>query len=122
MVIRFDNAAIRAQRSAHNIGVEGDPETLPGTLTEAQAIVSSVKKLQDEGMVVGPTPNAIYEGEVEEEERIKKGSPPRANEPTGAQKEQEPGPELNAEALEEAKRKKEENLKSLDTGVPQQSS
>merc|ERR1711981_1225733 len=108
MVIRFDNAALRVQRSAHNIGVEGDPETLKGTMSEADAIVKSVEKLQSEGMVVGPTPNAVDEAEEE-----KKG----ANEPTGEQAgEQEAGPELNAEALEEAKRKKEENVRQMEGG------
>ena len=109
MIVRFDNAALRAQRSAHNIGVEGDPETLKGTMSEADAIVRSVEKLQGEGMVVGPTPNAVDEMEVEE---AKKG----ANEPTGEAGEQEGGPELNAEALEEAKRKKEENMRQVEAG------
>ena len=106
MIVRFDNAAIRAQRSAHSIGVEGDPETLKGALSEADAIVSSVKKLQDEGMQVGPTPNAIDEQEAEAGNKVEG----KAEEMESLK--EEDVPELNTEALEEAKRKKEENAKA----------
>jgi protein phosphatase PTC1 len=96
MIVRFDNAALRAQRSAHNIGVEGDPETLKGTISEADAIVGSVKRLQEEGVVTvgGPTPNAIDEREAEERH--------------GGEGRDVKAPELNPEAVEEARRKKEE--------------
>jgi protein phosphatase PTC1 len=112
MIVRFDNRLIKEQRQAHNIGVEGDPETLKGTMSEADAIVSSVKKLQDEmpGHVPDPTPNAIDEREVNAKEAAGQGSAARAaiNEPTGDERQvdQEPGPELNADALEDAKKKK----------------
>jgi hypothetical protein len=110
MVIRFDNKALKEQRNAHNIGVEGDPETLKGTMSEADAIVSSVKKLQDEGLVVGPTPNDVDAREADEKDG--KVGKVKANEPTGDENQvkQEPGPELelNAEVVEDVKRKKEE--------------
>jgi hypothetical protein len=106
MIVRFDNKAIKEQRQAHNTGVEGDPETLKGTMSEADAIVSSVKKLQEEGHVPEPTPNAADEREA------------KANEPTGdeGQGVQEVGPELKPEGLQEVKKKKEENLrKAVDS-------
>jgi protein phosphatase PTC1 len=83
MVVRFLNDAVKEHKIKHSIGVEGDSETLKGGLSEADAIVSSVKKLQDEtGETVHDKINA--DRIVEEEE-------------------QEPGPELNADAVEAAK-------------------
>lgn len=98
MVIRFDNKALKEQRLAHNIGVEGDPETLRGTISEADAIVSSVKKLQEEGMVVEPTPNAVDEAHMD---AIKEEAQKARRESV---------PELKPEAAVEAKKANAENV------------
>jgi protein phosphatase PTC1 len=83
MVVRFLNKAVKERKIEHSIGVEGDSETLKGGMSEADAIVSSVKKLQEEhGETIHDKINAHRI--VEEEE-------------------QEPGPELNADAVEAAK-------------------
>jgi len=95
MVIRFDNKLIKEQRQAHNIGVEGDPETLKGTISEADAIVSSVKKLQDEGAVVEPTPNAVDEAHM--------------NSIKEEQKAHDAAPELNPDAAKAAQKTNQEN-------------
>jgi len=91
MVVRYDNKALRELKTSHSIGVEGDSETLKGAVSEADAIVSSVKKLQDETGDIGVErigANTGSEMIVEEEEQA------------------EPGPELNADALERAKKNK----------------
>jgi protein phosphatase PTC1 len=83
MVVRFLNKAVKERKIEHSIGVEGDSETMKGGMSEADAIVSSVKKLQEEtGETIHDKINA---GRIVEEE------------------EQEPGPELNADAVEAAK-------------------
>lgn len=82
MVVRFYNKAVKERKTEHSIGVEGDPETLKGGISEADAIVSSVKKLQEE------TGETIHD-------KVAKDT---------IAEESEPGPELNAEALEAAKK------------------
>jgi len=81
MVVRFINKAVKERQTEHSIGVDGDAETLQGGMSEADAIVSSVKKLQEETGQTGVNADRI----VEEQEP------------------QEPGPELNADAVEAAK-------------------
>jgi protein phosphatase PTC1 len=82
MVVRFYNKAVKERKNEHSIGVEGDPETLKGGISEADAIVSSVKKLQDES---GETiHDKVANNTIAEES--------------------EPGPELDAKALEAAKK------------------
>jgi protein phosphatase PTC1 len=92
MIVRFDNKALKELKSAHSIGVEGDSETLKGGMSEADAIVSSIKKLQEETgeSAVSEKIGANTAGSmiVEEEEQ-----------------DAEPGPELSVEGLEEAKAK-----------------
>lgn len=95
MVVRFDNKALKEHREAHNIGVEGDAETLRGTMSEADAIVSSVKKLQDQGNLSGPTPNTI------DAAMSAAGEAPSGDSEGKV-------PELNAQAVEDAMKKKKD--------------
>lgn len=95
MVVRYDNKALKELKNSHSIGVEGDPDTIKGSVSEADAIVSSVKKLQDETGEAGIDKigaNTANQMIVEEEEAP--GSVA------------EPGPELNTEAVEMAKKNK----------------
>lgn len=86
MVVRFHNQAVKELKAQHSIGVEGDPETGKGGMSEADAIVSSVKKLQDE------TGETIFD---------KSAGAGSMN--TVQEEAQEPGPKLNAAAVEAAR-------------------
>ena len=85
MVVRFDSQRVQqtVERRHEPIGVEGDPATQKGNVTEAEAIVlEQKKKLDESGQYLESVPaNSIVEEEV-----------------------QEPGPELNPEALEAARK------------------
>ncbi len=87
MVVRFDGAKVQetVQNTADPIGVEGDPPSKQGGLSEAEHIVLDAKKKLDESGV--ETLDRIPTEEVER------------------QQQHEPGPELNVEALEAAKQK-----------------
>jgi len=93
MVVRYDNKALKELKNSHSIGVEGDPDTIRGSVSEADAIVSSVKKLQEETGEAGIEKigaNTANQMIVEEEE--------------GQSTAAEPGPELNTEAVEKVKK------------------
>lgn len=101
MIVRFDNKALQqAQESKDNlIGVEGDPATKTGGISEAEALVNETKKQLDEGGehltdLARPTTNDVME-EVEQN--------------------QEPGPELNPAALEAARK---DNKPKPETAPP----
>jgi protein phosphatase PTC1 len=89
MVVRFDNNKLQATQAQKDnlIGVEGDPSSLPGGVSEADAIVSESKKFIAEG-----------------------GDPLAPKQPTtqemmaDVERNQEGGPELNPAALEHARR------------------
>lgn len=84
MVVRFDGQAVQqtVDRKVEPIGVEGDPATQKGGMTEAEAIISKQKEaLQESGAYLDRMPSDIAEEE-----------------------EAEPGPELNPAALEAARR------------------
>lgn len=87
MVVRFDSKAVQQNvaNQAEPIGVEGDPATKSGGLTEAEAIVlESKKKLDQSG---APLEQVSTEQIIQEQEHHA-----------------EPGPELNPEALEKARK------------------
>lgn len=87
MVVRFDSSAVMqtVERKVEPIGVEGDAATQMGGISEADAIVLGQKKKLDEtGEYLDRIPSDIAE-EVEGHD-------------------QEPGPELNPEALEAARK------------------
>lgn len=97
MVVRYDNKALKALKDSSSIGVEGDPDTIRGSVSEADAIVSSVKRLQDETGEAGVEKIGAHTANemiVEEEEGHASTSVA------------EPGPELKAEAVENAKKSK----------------
>lgn len=77
-------------RRVEPIGVEGDPSTQAGGITEAEAIVSAVKKQMPNAG------NADLASVTKEIQRDQEG---------GAQGQQEPGPELDAGILERARQK-----------------
>lgn len=86
MVVRFDGQRVQqtVERKAEPIGVEGDPATQKGGLSEAEAIVlEQKKKLDESGQSLERMPSDITEEE-----------------------EAEPGPELNPAALEAARKDK----------------
>jgi len=87
MVVRFDSKAVQqtVANQVEPIGVEGDPPTKAGGITEAEAIVAeSKKKLEETGEGLDRIPSDLIEQDEE----------PDA----------EPGPELNAEAVENARK------------------
>ena len=91
MIVRFDSKAVQqtVEQKTEPIGVEGDPGTQEGGLSEADQIVAeSRKKLEDSGIAsdkLTRLPTEIIQ----------------------AEEEAEPGPELNVQAL------REEALKAL---------
>jgi protein phosphatase PTC1 len=88
MLVRFDNKKVQetVQDKSNPIGVEGDPPTKQGGLSEAEHLVLNATKKIDEN---GGEPLDRVPTDVIEE-----------------QKAQEPGPELNAEAVEAARKDK----------------
>ncbi|KAF2225958.1 phosphatase 2C-like domain-containing protein [Elsinoe ampelina] len=87
MLVRFDGQRVQqtVDRKTEPIGVEGDPSSQRGTMSEADAIVESQKKKLDEsGQLVDHVPNSDIAEEMDED--------------------QEPGPELNPEAVEAARK------------------
>ena len=86
MVVRFDNAKLQQNLESKDLGVEGDPASQAGQISEAEAIVSQTKAQLDTGAPLDrPTT-----GEVMAE----------------VQQNQEPGPELNPAAVEAARKDK----------------
>ena len=88
MIVRFDNKAVQqaVENKAEPIGVEGDPGSKTGGLSEAEHLVlESKKKLDDTGEIGAPL-GRLPTDLVEQEEAA------------------EPGPELNVEALEAARK------------------
>lgn len=83
MVVRFDNKAVRQRKNEGAIGVEGDPLTARGSVTEAEAIVAQARKSIAEPQQSVESAAA----EIIQEEQKK-----------------EPGPELNIEAAKAAQK------------------
>lgn len=87
MVVRFDSRAVQqtVASQAEPIGVEGDPASKQGGISESEAIVlESKKKLDESGEALDKIPSGLIESAEEQDA--------------------EPGPELNAEALEKARK------------------
>ena len=87
MVVRFDSKAVQqtASNQSQQIGVEGDPATTAGGLSEAEALVMESKKQLDEtGEGLDRIPSDLIEQDEEHDA--------------------EPGPELNADALDKARK------------------
>ncbi|KAF2863236.1 PP2C-domain-containing protein [Piedraia hortae CBS 480.64] len=87
MIVRFDSKAL--QQTVANevppIGVEGDAATRPGGVSEAQAIVmESKKKMGNAGVTTDEVAHELVKAEEE--------------------RDPEPGPELNADAVRRARR------------------
>lgn len=90
MIVRFDNKALQQTQEVKDIGVDGDPSSKTGGISEAEAIVSETKRHLDEGGEPLPLPlPRPSTGEVADE----------------IEKNQESGPELNPAALEAARKK-----------------
>ena len=86
MIVRFDSQAVQqtVERKVEPIGVDGDPASQKGGVSEAEAIIAEQrKKLDESGELLDRVPSDINEEE----------------EPAN-----DPGPELNPEALEAARK------------------
>lgn len=81
MVVRFDNKALKQRKADSSVGVEGDPVSAKGAISETDAIVSQAKAHRGNSGDDAPPMSPTSIAEVEEEA------------------EKEPGPELNVEAL-----------------------
>ncbi|KAL9071890.1 MAG: hypothetical protein Q9157_005316 [Trypethelium eluteriae] len=88
MIVRFDNKAVQntVDRKIEPIGVDGDPATKEGGISEAESIVLQSKKHLDESGEAVPPENLTPESIEEEDEA-------------------DPGPELNADALKAARKR-----------------
>lgn len=83
MVVRFDNKAVRQRKIEGAIGVEGDPVTARGNVTEAEAIVAQARKsIGDPQQSVESAAAEIIQEEEEKEQ----------------------GPELNLDAAKAAQK------------------
>ena len=84
MIVRFDSKALQqtVDRKTEPIGVEGDPATTKGGISEADAIVKEARKSMGDGGKV--------EAPEEEKKRLSK-------EIIQEEEEQEPGPEMDPE-------------------------
>ena len=88
MIVRFDNRAVQntVERKTEPIGVDGDPATKEGGISEAENLVLQSRKHLDESGEAVP-PESITTDSIEEED------------------EAEPGPELNVDALQAARKR-----------------
>lgn len=103
MVVRFDNKLLQdtVARRVEPIGVEGDPATQKGGLTESEAIIKSISNQMGGG------------GQVDEKELERMSHEIINEEGRGSQ---EPGPELDASVLEKARQKAASGKESVGTG------
>ncbi|KAF2029238.1 protein phosphatase-like protein 2C [Setomelanomma holmii] len=83
MVVRFDNKALRQRKNEAGMGVEGDPATMKGGITEAEAIVAQARTS------IGEPDQSVESA---------------AKEIIMEESEAEPGPELNIEAVKAAQK------------------
>ncbi|KAK8154540.1 phosphatase 2C-like domain-containing protein [Phyllosticta citrichinensis] len=86
MIVRFDNEALLARQNESNIGVDGDPSSKKGGISETESILGQAKKH------IGD----IGEADIDQV----------SNEMILEEEEAEPGPELNPEALKAARKDK----------------
>lgn len=95
MVVRFDSKALQqtVERQTEPIGVEGDPPTVKGGISEADAIVKEARKS------MGDT--SKLEASEEEKHRFSK-------EIIEEEEEKEPGPELDPEGPRKLANKRQE--------------
>lgn len=103
MVVRFDNKALQdtVARRVEPIGVEGDPASQKGGLTEAEAILKSVSNQMPGGGQVDEKEMGRISNEIIKEQE--KGD-------------QEPGPELDTSVLEKARQKAASGKESVGMG------
>jgi len=86
MVVRFDSKALQqtAERKTEPIGVEGDPPSVKGGISEADAIVKEARKSMSD--------TSRLDASEEEKHSFN-------NEVIEEEEEKEPGPELNPEGV-----------------------
>lgn len=87
MVVRFDNTKLQQNLESKDLGVEGDPASQAGQISEAEAIVNQTKAQIDAGGAPLDRPST---GELMAE----------------VEENQESGPELNPAAVEAARKDK----------------
>lgn len=98
MIVRFDNSALKARKTDASIGVQGDAATGIKGESEADALVESVKKHIDETGEVPPMVEANKHESAGTGEMM-------ADIEEHPGEDEEAGPELNEEALREAREK-----------------
>ena len=86
MIVRFDNKALQqtVERKTEPIGVDGDPATVKGGISEADAIVKEARRSMGDSVK--------FEAAEEEKKRL-------SQEIIQEEQEQEPGPELDPEGV-----------------------
>jgi len=86
MVVRFDSKALQqtAERKTEPIGVEGDPPSVKGGISEADAIIKEARRSMGD--------NSKLDASEEEKHRFDK-------EVIEEEEEKEPGPELNPDGV-----------------------
>ena len=86
MVVRFDTKALQdtVEHKAEPIGVEGDPKSVGGGISEADAIVKEVRRSMGEGGKIDLSD--------EDKKRVSKDI-------IREEEEQEPGPELDPQGV-----------------------
>lgn len=104
MVVRFDNKLLQdtVANRVEPIGVEGDPASQKGGVTEVEAIVGAVKKKMSTG------------GRDVDESELSRVSQDIIREQDESR--QEPGPELRADVLERARQKAAAGKAASDAG------
>ncbi len=94
MVVRFDSKALQqtVERKTEPIGVEGDPPSVKGGISEADAIIKEARKSMGN--------NSKLDASEEEKHRF-------SNEVIEEEEEKEPGPELNPEGVNKLANRRE---------------
>lgn len=95
MVVRFDNKAVQqtVEHKAEPIGVDGDPPTRPGGISEADAIVKEARRSMGDG------PGRVLHSDVKPEEGLEEDKARISQEIIREEEEKEVGPELDPEGL-----------------------
>lgn len=75
MIVRFDNKALKQRKAHGQIGVDGDPSSSKGGISEADAIVAQSKKQLEAGEFGSPS----SENRISEEEDAVVDSGPEAD-------------------------------------------
>lgn len=112
MIVRFDNEALRRQKEEAIIGVAGDAKTDLAGPSEAQVIVKGAEAS------LHPDNPPLTGTQVAESQAEGANAPQQLAAIEESQKEPEPGPELNPEALVKARQKAEQHTQNAQHSGP----